>query len=249
MLWGMWSVGLLATALLTPMTLSALRLVAPAAPIAALWAAGTGLPSPVAALAGILVTLVAAGLALSAEVGRAFVNGPAYGDERRHLLRLPAPLLVGLVPLTWGIAAGAVVAGPLLLACRLWFVAVPVVVAGVPATVVAVRSLHGLTQRWVVLVPAGLVLKDQLALVDPVLFQRGVIESLRPAPADSDSLDLTGAAPGLALELILAEKVEMTLVRPRERLGETGSSARLLFTPTRPGAVLADAAGAHIHVG
>jgi len=93
------------------------------------------------------------------------------------------------------------------------------------------------------------VLKDAMAVTDPVLFRRQVVEALRPAPADSDSLDLTLGAPGLALELVLTEKVPMTLVKPKERRGEAGASARLLFTPTRPGAVLADAADRSIRVG
>ena len=79
-----------------------------------------------------------------------------------------------------------------------------------------------------------------MSLLDPVLFKRDVIEALRPAPADADSLDLTQRAPGLALELLLTEKVEMVLAVPRGR-GEAGSSARLLFTPARPGALLAAA--------
>jgi hypothetical protein len=248
LLWGAWVAALLATTLLTPVTLTAVRLVAPAGAAAAVWAAATGRPSALAGGGALVVTFAALGLALSAGIGRAFVNGPAYGDERRHMLRLPAPILLVLVPTTWAIAVGAVVAAPLLLAAEAWVAGVAVAVIGVPAAVVGARSLHGLVQRWVVFVPAGLVLKDQLALVDPVLFPRAVVEALRPAPADSDSLDLTGAATGLALELLLRDKVEMTLVKPKERAGETGRSARLLFTPTCPGQVLADAKTARLPV-
>jgi hypothetical protein len=38
-------------------------------------------------------------------------------------------------------------------------------------------------------------------------------------------------------------------MKPGTRGGESGSSARLLLTPTRPGAVLADAAGRRVPVG
>ncbi len=41
----------------------------------------------------------------------------------------------------------------------------------------------------------------------------------------------------------------MTIVKAKERTGESGASARLLVTPTRPGAVLADAAERSISVG
>jgi hypothetical protein len=100
----------------------------------------------------------------------------------------------------------------------------------------------------VVFVPAGLVLHDPLSLADPVLFQRRTIETLRAAPAGTDSLDLTQRAAGLPVELILLEKVPLVLVKPGDRFGESGSSARLLFTPTRPGAVLADAAARRLPV-
>ena len=88
-------------------------------------------------------------------------------------------------------------------------------------------------------VPAGVVLHDPLSLADPVLFPRNVIESLQAAPADSDSLDLTQGALGLAVELVLIEKVPM--VRRVGGHDEAGASVRLLFTPTRPGRVLAEA--------
>jgi hypothetical protein len=249
LLWALWAAALLGTALLAPVTLTVVRLIAPAGAGAAVWAASTGAPSSLAMVVALASTLGALAAAFAPGTGRAFVNGPAYGDERRHLLRLPAPLLVAVVPLTWVVTAGAVVAAPLLLAAQVWIAGGLVAVAGLPAAVVGARSLHALTLRWLVFVPAGVVLKDQLALVDPVLFQRRTIEALRPAPADTDSLDLTGGASGLALELLLHEKVEMTLVKPKERLGETGRSARLLFTPTRPGQVLADAKAARLPVG
>jgi hypothetical protein len=51
------------------------------------------------------------------------------------------------------------------------------------------------------------------------------------------------------LELILAEKVAMVLVTPGHRKGSAGASARLLFTPSRPGAVLAEARARRLPVG
>jgi hypothetical protein len=121
--------------------------------------------------------------------------------------------------------------------------------AGVPVAWLFLRALHGLSRRWLVFVPAGVVLHDPVSLADPVLFQRKQIEALRPAPADSDSLDLTQRAAGLPLELVLLEKVPLTLVKPGDRVGESGLSARLLFAPTRPGVVLTDAGKRRIPVG
>jgi hypothetical protein len=42
--------------------------------------------------------------------------------------------------------------------------------------------------------------------------------------------------------------VPMVLARPGNRAGESGSSDRLLFTPTRPGQVLAEAKQRRIYV-
>ncbi len=111
----------------------------------------------------------------------------------------------------------------------------------VPVAGVLWRSLHGLSRRWVVFVPAGLVLHDPMTLVDPVLFRRQVVDVLRPAPADSDALDLTQRAPGLALELVLKEEAHLVLLRPGRRTADTVTASRLLFTPTRPGAALQEA--------
>ncbi|MGK2948352.1 MAG: hypothetical protein ACSLFP_07245, partial [Acidimicrobiales bacterium] len=66
---------------------------------------------------------------------------------------------------------------------------------------------------------------------------------------DADvALDLTARALGLALEVELAEPTE---VAPRRRDGQVQVTAvdRLLFTPTRPGELLAEAARRRIAVG
>lgn len=248
-LWAVWAATLLATLVLGPVTLTAMRIVAPAAPVATVWAAATGRPSPLAAAAAIVAATTAAALALAPSTGNAFVNAPAYPNERRHLLRAPGALLLGPLPLAWAVAVAGPTAVVLLAAAQVWVAAGAALLLGLPGAVVAARSLHGLAQRWLVLVPAGVVVKDAMTLADPVLFRRQVIQTLHAAPAGTDSLDLTMGAPGLALELLLTEKVPMTLVKPRERRGEPGASARLLVTPTRPGAVLADAAARSLPVG
>ena len=248
-LWAVWAVTLLATLVMAPTTLTLVRVVAPAAPLAAGWAAATGRPSTLAAAGAVGAAVAVAAVALAPTIGRAFVNAPAYPNERRHLLRLPGALVLGPVPLAWAVTVATPTAVLLFAATELWAGAAFALFIGGPAAVVAVRSLHTLTQRWLVLVPAGLVLRDAMALTEPVLFRRELIESLRPAPADTDSLDLTLGAAGLALELVLTEKVQMTLVKAKERTSEAGASARLLVTPTRPGAVLADAVERSITVG
>jgi hypothetical protein len=105
------------------------------------------------------------------------------------------------------------------------------------------RALHQLSRRWVVYVPAGVVIHDPLALSDPVLFPKRSVRSLGAAAVDSEgtATDVSGRALGLVLELRLGEPVEIGLAArvQAERKVETD---RLLFTPARPGAVLTEAA-------
>jgi hypothetical protein len=232
-LWAGWAVVLVGTLAPYPVGLTGLRVGAPFAVGVALWASS---PAAVGAC------LVAAVVAFLPAAGLLYANGPAYPNERRFPLRAPGPLLAGLLPLAWALAVVPVPAGVLLFACGRVVLGVVLVVVGLPVAVVLLRSMHALSRRWLVFVPAGVVLHDPLSLADPVLFERRVIEALRLAPADTDALDLTQRAPGLAVELVLTEKVPMTLVRPGRRGGESGASARLMFTPTRPGAVLTEAA-------
>lgn len=236
-LWAVWAVTLLATLVPHPMSLTALRMATPAAAGAALVAAAEGHGSPLA----VSTTMLAVAVAFLPETGSYLVNGPAYPNERRLPLRAPAPLLLGLLPLVWAVALAPMIAGPLLLAARQWVAGGAVLVLGLPLAALLVRAIHGLSRRWLVFVPAGVVLHDPMALTDPVLFRRELIAELGPAPADTTALDLTQAAPGLALELRLKEEVPILRSKPGRRLGEPVSPSRLLFTPTRPGAVLQEA--------
>lgn len=247
-LWLGWALGVVAVLVPHPISLTAVRVLAPAGlacvVLAALEAVDLG-----ALVLALATTALAAALALLPETGTWLVNGGAFGDERRHLLRPPRALLAGPIPLAWAALVAGVAGGPLLLAAEQWVTGVLALVAGVAVALVVARALHALTLRWAVLVPAGLVLKDHLAVADPVLLRRVDIEVLRPAPPGTDALDLTAGAPGLALEARLREAVPLMRVVPGRRADEPGRSAALRFTPTRPGALLAEARGRRIRVG
>lgn len=237
-LWGAWAAVLAATLVPHPLSLTLVRSAAPAALTTAVWAVAAGHGSPMALGSAAVVTAAA----FLPEIGAHFVNGPAYPNERRFPLRVPAPLYLGVLPLAWALAVGTPAAAVLLLAARQWLAGALVAAAAVPVGWLLWRSLHGLSRRWVVFVPAGLVLHDPMTLVDPVLFRRQVVRAVGVARAGTDALDLTQKAPGLTLELVLSEEVPLLLLRPGRRGGEPVRAERVLFTPTRPGAVLAEAA-------
>ncbi len=246
--WGTWAKVLVAVLIPRTASLTALRIVAPAGLGAAMWAAWVGEPG-LADVAAVGWSALAVVVAFAPTTGDSFVNGSSYGDERRMPLRVPGSLLLGPLQLTWISAVAAPIGVPLLLAARQWVGAGVLAGVGVPAAAVAIRALHGLSRRWVVFVPAGLVLHDLQAMVDPVLFPRASIRRLGPAPADGDgALDLTQRSLGIALELELGEATD---IAPRRTDGavEVVPVARLLFTPTRPGALLTEAAARRIAVG
>jgi hypothetical protein len=235
-LWALWALVLVATLVPHPVALTAVRVAVPAGAVASGVAALTG-HTPLGAAWWVVVVAAA----FAPESAMTFVNGPAYPNERRFPLRAPAPLLLAPVPLSWAAVVGLPVAGGLLLAAQQWVLGGLVLAVGLPVAGVLARSLHGLARRWVVFVPAGVVVHDELALADPILFQRRGIAGLRPAPAGTDAQDLTQRALGLALELALTEPVQVHLATPGNRAGRAVSPTALLFTPTRPGAVLAEA--------
>jgi hypothetical protein len=244
LLWAAWGAALLACFAPRPLGLTVLRVTAAAAVVLAL--AATPATTPLRALLAVAGTALTAWLVFTPAVGYRFVNGAAYGDERRYPLRVPPALLLGPVPLAGALVAGGVVAGPLLLADQRWVAGVVAVAVAVPVVRTAGRSVYALSQRWAVLVPAGIVLKDPLTLVDPVLFPRERIASLRPlpfptAPAD-DIVDLRLGALSGSLVLELSEDHQLFRTRGRQRGGEAVKARRLAFSPRQPDALLREAA-------
>jgi hypothetical protein len=187
-------------------------------------------------------------LALAPLTAEWLVNGTAYGYERRYVLKAPAPVLAGPILLAALLLPVAALTGPLLLASEQWVLGVLAIVVGAPLCVVLFRALHSMAMRWGVLVPAGFVLKDHLTLLDPVLFRRTDVEVLQPALADTDALDLTAGALGLAIELRVREPQHIDRMRPVRRGSEPYEARRLMFTPSRPKALLTDAASRNIRV-
>jgi hypothetical protein len=170
------------------------------------------------------------------------VDGSSYGAERRFALRTPLWLLLGPVELAWLAVVAGLVAGPVLLAVGEWIAGPILLVAGLALAVLGARALHGLSRRWIVFVPAGVVLHDPMATADPALFPRVILAGIGPAAADdaSPALDLSGGAPGLVLEVRLREAVKVGVRRGRRQIEDVDATT-IRFTPLRPGAVMAEA--------
>ena len=236
--WAVWTIVLVATLLPRTSSLTAVRVAAPAVGAAALACALADASIADVVAVGWATVLVV--VVFSPATGDAYVDGSSYGDERRLPLRVPTAVLLGPVELAWLLVVGGIAAGPLLLATRQWVAGAAALAVGAPLAYAATRRLHVLSRRWVVFVPAGLVLHDPMALAAPQLFPRALVSALGPAPADSDALDLTLGAAGLPLELRVTQPVELSGLRARGDEDRLVTDA-LLFAPTRPGAALAEA--------
>ncbi len=244
--WSAWAVTLVATLVPRNRSLTAVRLVMPACAAMALWCSAV-VSIDATAVAGVVVALAAGAASLVAPVGEEFVNGSSYGDERRMLLRPPATLLVLPVPLAAIAVVVGVLGGALLLLAHVWIIGAVAVAVGVPVAVVATRALHQLARRWVVFVPAGFVLHDHLALREPVLFPRGDIVNVGPAPADTRATDLTAGAAGLALQVDFAVPVSVSPTTGADEVEMVGIT-QFLVMPSRPGHLLAEAERRRIRV-
>ena len=228
-LWAGWALGVLCTFVRHPLTLTGLRVLAPAAVAAAVLVGDGEMVVP-----GVGLALAAAALALSSEVGDGWVNGLAYPNERRFLLRPPGPP-PGPAVVAWVLAVTGLAAGPLLLAGQRWVVGTLASAVGLPVAAVLLRALHGLARRWAVVVPAGIVLHDPISLADPVLFPRASVTSVAPATGDA-GVDITQRARGAALDLSLAEPASVILLRPRRDEVKV-ETASIRFAPSRPDAL------------
>jgi hypothetical protein len=238
-LWALWTAGLLASLVPSTVGLTALRLIAPGAPLAAVIAlvARPDLTTMVGAMAGALVAV----FAFRGRIGRTFVQGSAYGDEARFPLRPPGPLLLGPLPLLWLALAGAVAGGPLLLAARSWIAGALLSAVAVALVLVLPRRFHRLAQRFVVFVPAGFVLHDAMALADTAMFRWTKVRGIDRALARTQALDLTAGALGPAMEVALAGME--TIVRTGSRPGRTSAAhaAAFLCSPTLVADAVAEA--------
>lgn len=243
----LWVAGVAALAVPSVAGVTAARVVVPASVPASVvaWVAGGGVPAAIATGIGILASIVV----LSAEFGRAGVQASAYGDEDRHPLRPPPAYALAAV-VSWGCTVAAAIAGPLLLAAGNWIVGVPVAAAAVALGVFSWPRWHRLTRRWLVLVPAGVVVHDHLVLAETLMLRRQEVAGIRLAPAGTEAADLTGPAGGHAVEILAAEPVTAIFAgTPRVPRGTVIHLTACLVAPTRPGRALAAAGRRRLPVG
>lgn len=235
--WATWGVAMIALAALSTVSLTVARLVITMA-IPVQLAVAVDTPG-VWAVAAVALSVVTATAVMSAEFAQACVQASAYGAEERFPLRPPAPFVAPMA-LAWMVLTAAWCIGPLALAARSWVLGGVVSTVAVAAAVVLGRRFHRLTRRWLVLVPAGVVLHDHLLLTETVLMRRNDLAGLQVAVGGPDAVDLTGLTWGTAVQ-IDAREPQVVIPRGVSQGGEPPRPARvrtIVVAPSRPGQLL-----------
>lgn len=242
--WAGWAAGALALAVPGVASLTLARVVVPGAALVAIAAATAGADagSILALAAPAAVTCVLVG---AAETGRVWVQASAYGDEQRFPLRPPLGYLAASVA-SWMVWSSALITAPLAVvggAPIVGIVASLVVVAG---ALVLPRRWHQLSRRWLVSVPAGVVVHDPVILGETLMMVRHqvarvALAEVRPGTR-STAADLTGPTAGVAIEITLAEAATVLFApRPDTPRGRAIHVLAFLVSPSRPGSVLTEA--------
>jgi hypothetical protein len=240
-LWTFWVLILLSTLIATPISLAIIRIGAPAAAALSLWSA-LETSGSVSGIIGLAASAITACVALSAPLGDKFSDGASYGDERRFLLRAPGPVLLLLGPLAWLTSVAGLTVGPILLLNKNFLLGSLISLCGFPLAALASNAIYQLGKRWLVLVPAGILLHDHLSVGDPTLIPRNQLANFSPAKVETNALDLSQNSFGLSLEIQCLTPLSMMLrTGTRKTTNETSIVESFLINPVRPNVLLAEA--------
>lgn len=163
--------------------------------------------------AGIFGSLAALIITWSALFGDVMVQGSAYGEETRFTLRTPVPYWAPSV-VAWALLSGGLVGGTVLIAAENYIVGAPVLLIGALLTPTVPRRLHRLSRRWLVIVPAGIVVHDHLVLAETQMSMRSKILSITKVNESGETADFTGGilGPRIAVQLKEADKVVLSKI-------------------------------------
>jgi hypothetical protein len=246
MAWTGWAVGAIALAVPSVVTLTLVRVVVPGSLVVAALAIADRADPP-SGIALLAPALAASTLVATAEFGSVYLQASAYGAESRFGLRPPIGYLLACAA-TWLATATAVVLAVPALAGQAWGLGTVCVLVAAAGLVLLPHRWHQLSRRWLVLVPAGIVVHDPVVLADTLTLPRRAIAGValdEHGAATPTAADLTGPTPGLTVALRLGEPATAVLApTSAHRAGRTIHLTALVVSPTRPGAVVKAVAAA-----
>jgi len=236
-LWALWAVLLASVAIPSSITLTALRLTAPTHTAIVIVIAASNLDTGSAI--AVVLTVATTSIAFMAETGSYFVQRSAYGDEQRFLLRCPTPMAVVQI-LMWALWISSAIVGSLALVNRAWVAGGVLVVLATVGLALLPQRFHRLSRRWLVRVPAGIVVHDHVLLAETAMFARNAlaaVEITRGAVGDDADLAGGGRAPGLRITLHDFDTV--VLAAAADHPGGRAIHVRSFrIRPSRPGRAL-----------
>lgn len=239
--WTSWLMVMVALFVPAALSLTAVRTLVPAVAVTAFF-----MGNPVWAFPAVVMLRVL----LSRDVADVLVQGSAYGAETRFALRTPVPYLAPAV-LVWSALVATTVGGSLLLAAGNPAAGIPVTAAGaLLAWKVPVR-LHRLSRRWLVVVPAGLVVHDHLVLGETMMVRRDHLGAVTLQESPGDEADLTGAVPGRRVRIVMTQPDKIILAPITMRTLGTTEALHVVSFAVAPlrAAAAASAAGAVLSPG
>lgn len=209
--WALWSLVTGALFWLSPLSLTVVRSLVPAVFVGVLVTVFTdpeiGRPWPLVGF--MLVTVVCTAVFLPV-FGALHVQASAYGDEKRLPLRVPKSQVLPIA-LAWlvlaGSAAGVLLAG----AAHNWWLFLATLIVLVAAAKFVAPQLHRFSRRWLVVVPAGVVVHDQLLLAETFMVRTSGVTNVVLSASPNDTMNLTGFTRGNSLLIYLRDTENIAL--------------------------------------
>ena len=217
--WNLWAVVAIGTWIHHPISLTTVRCLAP---IVVFYSAVYALSESFNSLNIAVVTcgIISLMLMFTADYGSAHVQAGAYGNERRFLLRIPAPVVLPTL-ITWAVFATVLVVLENAVQSENYVLGIPLLLALIAMSWKFAPQMHRLSKRWLVRVPAGWVVHDDLMLAENLLIRSHNLVAINFALADSDALDLSGMTRGVPIQISLREMTDVRLSQLGARLLKT----------------------------
>jgi len=237
--WAVWGTVVLASFISHPITLTVLRIGTPVVAsfmIFVVFNQGTFGGQIISAAVSVAVLL----LSFSAEIGSIYVQASAYGDEKRFALRPPVVLIAPIL-LSALVAELSIIAFPLLVAARNWSVAAISLAGLYVSAKYLLPRIHLLSRRWLVFVPAGVVVHDEIVLSTNLMIRKQDLSQIQLARDNSAAADLSALTWGVPLEFSFNKPLDISLTSIGAKHLNTISAIHaqsVLIATSRPGSVL-----------
>ena len=237
--WAVWGVVVIASYISHPITLTVLRIGTPVVASFMIFVAVTqGFSGSQIISAAVSVAVLL--LSFSAEIGAIYVQASAYGDEKRFALRPPV-VLVAPILLSALVADLSILGLPMLVAAKNWSVAAVALIGFFVSGKYLLPRIHLLSRRWLVFVPAGIVVHDEVVLSINLMIRKQELLQIKLARDNSAAADLTALTWGVPLEFSFNKPLDVALTSIGAKHLNSVSAIHaqsVLVATSRPGAVL-----------